>query len=70
MTLRIDVNSLGDLTGHCYVHFAFVFTLRCKHVRQLYRKQTDVRYTGANIDAELVCITKLDFSPSSLGYTH
>ena len=27
MTLRIDVYALGDLTGHCYVHFAFVFTL-------------------------------------------
>ena len=25
--LRIDVYALGDLTGHCYVHFAFVFTL-------------------------------------------
>ena len=27
MTLRIDVYAVGDLTGHCYVHFAFVFTL-------------------------------------------
>ena len=27
LTLRIDVYALGDLTGHCYVHFAFVFTL-------------------------------------------
>ena len=30
MTLRIDVYALGDLTGHCYGHFAFVFTLMCE----------------------------------------
>ena len=28
-TLRIDVYALRDLMGHCYVHFAFLFTLRC-----------------------------------------
>ena len=27
-TLRIDVYALRDLMGHCYVHFAFLFTLR------------------------------------------
>ena len=26
-TLRIDVYALRDLMGHCYVHFAFLFTL-------------------------------------------
>ena len=27
-TLRIDVYALRDLMGHCYVHFAFLFTLK------------------------------------------
>ena len=30
ISLRIDVYALRDLMGHCYVHFAFVFTLRLR----------------------------------------
>ena len=33
-TLRIDVYALRDLMGHCYVHFAFLFTLRCLWAEQ------------------------------------
>ena len=29
-TLRIDVYALRDLMGHCYVHFAFLFTLKSR----------------------------------------
>ena len=59
-TLRIDVYALRDLMGHCYVHFAFLFTLIEQTVKH------SIHYNNFKPTCSGPEISNTDVDPSSM----